>query len=142
MIRPIQTAFGQVATAAVLSVSLSRPTTVGNVLSLSLRFSPLTGTPAISDNFGNAFRPIATGVLAAGIATGFWITDIVRGGANHSITVGSQGGNQSLELSIAELSFLGRTRGDSHSEKDVLLAILGESHQQTALLQQLLARTY
>jgi hypothetical protein len=118
-----------------LAVTLASPTTVGNAVQVYLRFSPLTGTPTLMDSFGNPYTRTAIFTLVDGEAMGFWLADIVRGGAYHTLTISSQGGSQNLECAFSELATAGH--GEQHSEREILLAILGESSQQTALLQRL-----
>jgi hypothetical protein len=136
MLSTVQAAFGQTASALQLFVALPQPTTAGNTLSLYLRFSPLTGTPLISDNYGNLF--VRSGVIDwTGAASGIWTAAIVRGGAGHTITVTSQGGVQALEMGVTELSCPAPMLAECGNSNEVLLAMYAQMSQQTSLLQRL-----
>lgn len=70
MIQIVQTALGQTtAPATALSVPLPHPTTVGNLLVLQLRFSPRTGSPKLSDSYGNRYDRLATTEISAELST-------------------------------------------------------------------------
>lgn len=136
-VRTVQTAFGQTASAPALAVTLPRPTAVGDTLSVHLRFSPLTGTPDLADNFGNRWRRTGTQGVDAVTAVAFFTATLVRAGAGHTVTATAQGGPQALEMGVSELSVLAPEEGSAPSPNDLLLAMLAQSHQQTALLQRL-----
>lgn len=153
----LQTVFAQTPSPApTLAAALPNPTVAGNTLSLYLRFSPLTGTPLLTDSYGNPYRRSGIVNLSDTQAVGLWTAEILRGGNGHIVTATSQGGLQSLELGISELSATGPTMQpgpglipcpvpgptqprecQSTSTDDILLAIFAQQAQQTALLQRL-----
>lgn len=138
MIRTVQAAFAQTsAPADALGLPLPRPSAVGSTLSVYLRFSPLTGTPAVSDSFGNAYRLTGSAAVGPGLAVAFFAADVVRGGAGHTITAAAQGGPQNLEMGASELSLVGPVAGERASAADLLLALLAQANQTNALLQRL-----
>lgn len=103
MIRSVQSVFGQAAAAGSLAVTLLQPTTVGYTLTVCLRFSPLTGTPEVTDNFANRYLRTGAGINGS-IATALFTVHLERAGAGHTITAVAQGGAQSLEMAVAELA--------------------------------------
>lgn len=124
---------------ASLAVTLPQPTTIGNVLSLYLRFSPLTGTPSIADNFGNKYRRTGITNLSTTLSVGLFTAEIVRGGAAHTVTAAAQGGNQTLECGVTELSVLSPdcNRHERHTAEDLLFGLWAQAAQQTDYLRRI-----
>ena len=139
-LQSLQNSFGVTPSpAASLVVTLPNPTVVGNALSLYLRSSPLTGTPLLTDNFGNKFKRMGITNLSPTQSASLWTAEIIRGGANHAVTATSQGGPQTMEMGVVESSIIGpeRGKGIEHSSTDILFEILIQQSAQTTLLQRI-----
>ena len=139
MIKFVQSAFNQGSLVSSLPIQLVNPTVIGNIFYLYMRFSPLTGTPILSDNFSNKYKILNSCQISSVQNIGFWTTELKLGGANHTIIALSQGGPQNLEIGVSELCVLKEKIVDEQNimSDDILYAIYNQSLQQTSFLKRL-----